>query len=168
MMCAPSLNVFDTAMQELLLISGIPGTGKTCFGDRLQREFGFVHYDLERQELLNRFASAPASFITDVKTPGKSVVVTWGFFPNEAQIELVLRLKREGFKLIWFDGDRAAALREFRKRGSVSEQLFHAQIERIETGNLSARIKPVVINSFDEKSQFKSTAQLLEEIRKAS
>jgi hypothetical protein len=76
--------------------------------------------------------------------------------------------RAQGFKLIWFDGDRAAALREFQKRGSVPEQFFHAQIERIETASVIEQIKPIIINSFDEGSQFKSTPRLLDEIRNTS
>ena len=39
--------------QELFLITGIPGTGKTTFGGTLASQFGFVHNDLEEQQAIN-------------------------------------------------------------------------------------------------------------------
>jgi hypothetical protein len=37
---------FETK-RDLLLITGIPGTGKTTYGDKFAKEFGFLHRDLE-------------------------------------------------------------------------------------------------------------------------
>ena len=107
-----------TPKRDLFLISGIPGTGKTWYGDKFVEEFGFLHYDLEEQQTLNRFASNPAQFIADAVSQKRNVVVTWGFVPDhQPSIEAVLQFRNSGFKLIWFDGNRAAALREFQKRG---------------------------------------------------
>jgi len=36
-----------TPKRDLFLITGIPGTGKTSYGNELSRQFGFAHYDLE-------------------------------------------------------------------------------------------------------------------------
>jgi replicative DNA helicase len=41
--------------RDLLLITGIPGTGKTTYGDNFAKEFGFLHHDLEDNQTLNRF-----------------------------------------------------------------------------------------------------------------
>ncbi len=34
--------------QTMILLSGIPATGKTSFGNYLAQNWGFAHYDLER------------------------------------------------------------------------------------------------------------------------
>jgi hypothetical protein len=151
--------------RDLLLITGIPGTGKTWYGDKFAEEFGFVHYDLEDQQTLNRFASNPAQFIADAVGQKGNVVVTWGFVPdNQPSIEAVLQFRNCGFKLIWFDGDRPSALRQFQKRGTVSEELFYLQMFRIEDSKIVEQLRPMIVSPFDESGQFKTVEELLEEI----
>jgi hypothetical protein len=98
------------------------------------------------------------------------VVVTWGFGPNcERSAFLVQQLRNAGFKWIWFDGNRPAALREFQKRAtSPPEIFFYAQMYRIEETRIVELRKPIVINSFDDRGQFKPTKELLAEIRARS
>jgi adenylate kinase family enzyme len=153
--------------RDLLLITGIPGTGKTTYGDKFVNQFGFVHYDLEEPQTLNRFAGNPARFIADAVSQKKSVVVTWGFVLDEYQTALVLQFRSVSFKLIWFDGNRSAALRAFRKRATVSEEAFHAQMHRIEETKIVERLQPTVINPLNAPGKFKSPKKLLKEMRKA-
>src|SRR6185312_11350769 len=116
--------------RDLLLITGIPGTGKTSYGNKFASEFGFVHIDLEDQQTLTALAYDPAQFISQLTGQQRSVVVTWGFVPDEVQTGIVLQFRSVGFKWIWFDGNRPAAVREFRKRGTVPEQLLRLQMDR--------------------------------------
>jgi adenylate kinase family enzyme len=155
----------STTKTDFFLITGIPGTGKTWYGDRFATEFGFVHHDLEEEQTRNRFERDPQQFIADLLALNKNAVVTWGFVPDQMQTSLVLQFREAGFKLIWFDGNRPAALREFRKRGTVPEGLFHIQMQRIESSQVIEKINPAVIDSFDASGQFKSPAELLEEVR---
>jgi adenylate kinase family enzyme len=153
---------------DLLLITGIPGTGKTCYGNKFAREFNFLHHDLEDQQTqtLNRFNSNPAQFIGELLKEERNVVLTWGFGPDcDRSVSLVLQLRSAGFKWIWFDGNRPAALREFQRRATVSEGDLRVQMHRIEQSRIVERLKPTVINSFDDRGQFKPTEQLLAEIR---
>jgi Uncharacterized conserved protein (DUF2075) len=160
--------------RDLLLITGIPGTGKTCYGNKFAREFAFVHHDLEDQQTqtLSRFNADPAKFIEELLTQQNHVVVTWGFGPDCKRSEsLVQGLRGAGFKWIWFDGNRPAALREFQKRATVQGRAaaqeidFYRQMYRIEESRIVERLKPIVINSFDDRGQFKPTKELLAEIR---
>ena len=73
--------------RDLLLITGIPGAGKTTYGDRFASEFGFVHYDLEDQQMLIRFASNPARFIRELLHQDGSVVGTWVFSRSEPRLD---------------------------------------------------------------------------------
>ena len=152
--------------RDLLLITGIPGTGKTTYGDNFAKEFGFLHHDLEDNQTLNRFNANPAQFIGELLNEKKNVVVTWGFGPDcERSVFLVQQLRDAGFKWIWFDGNRPAALREFQKRATASERDLHVQMHRIEQSRIVERLKPSVINSFDDRGHFKPTKQLLSEVR---
>ena len=72
--------------------------------------------------------------------------------------------KQIGFKLLWFDGNRPAALWEFLKRGDPPEIYFYIQMYKIEHSKIIDRINPSVINTFDELGQFKTAEKLLEEI----
>src|SRR5438552_2268444 len=156
------------SQRDLLLITGVPGTGKTWFGDKFAINFGFVHYDLEEQQTLNRLAANPAQFIAEIITRNENVVVTWGFLPDETQTAIVLQFRNSGFKLIWFDGNRPAALREFQKRNTVPEELFYLQMYRIENSKVVNHIRPAIIDPFDGTGHFKSVNQLLTEIRQAN
>src|SRR6185437_12442345 len=131
---------------DLLLITGIPGSGKTTYGKRLERDFGFVHCDLETPQRLNRLGIHPAGYIDELKGRDQNVVVTWGFVPDELQTGIVSQFRNAGFRLIWFDGNRPAALREFQKRGTVPEESFYAQMYRIENFKIVQRLRPMMIN----------------------
>jgi adenylate kinase family enzyme len=157
--------------RDLLLITGIPGTGKTCYANKFAKEFGFLHHDLEdlQTQTLNRFNGDPAQFIGELLNEKKNVVITWGFGPDcERSVFLVQQLRSAGFKWIWFDGNRPAALREFQKRATVQEVDFYFQMYRIEKSRIVEQLKPTVINPFDDRGQFKSTKELLAEIRARS
>jgi deoxyadenosine/deoxycytidine kinase len=164
-----------TPGQDLFLIAGIPGTGKTSYGDKFASEFDFVHHDLEDRQALNRFAANPGQFIADVVAQRKNVVITWGFNPQDPpSLELIRQLRNAGFKLIWFDGNREGALVRFEARAkskssSMAEYYlrmheFYQQLYRIEASKIIETLRPVVVDSFDSQGQFKSAADLLEEI----
>ena len=156
-----------TAPRDLFLITGIPGTGKTCYGNEFASKFGFAHHDLEDQQTLNRLGTF-AQFISELLSLNKDVVVTWGFNPEDPpSLELVRQLRNAGFKMIWFDGNRPAALQAFRRRSTVSEEALVAQMQRIERSKVIEQLEPTIINSFDEAGDFKQPGQVLEEIRNA-
>lgn len=167
-----------TSKQDLFLIAGIPGTGKTTFGETLSKQFGFAHYDLEEPGTVNRCATNPARFIDEIMQDGSRVAVTWGFVPDHAySVQTVLQFRQSGFKLVWLDGNRPAALRVFQARAKsrakseadYDRQMneFYVQMNRIETTEVVETMKPVIINPFNDNEQFKSVAELLTEIRRA-
>lgn len=147
--------------QKRILLTGIPGTGKTTIGQRLEGSFDFIHYDFEDNQIYAQFHLNPQTFFKDEK---KDIVISWGFVPNEDQISLVKNLKTTGFKLIWFDGNREAARREFNKRGTVSEDLLNLQLSRINNADVISVIGPYIINTFDENGSFRSIGDIISEI----
>ena len=149
--------------KKRILITGIPGTGKTKTGGYFQSQYGYTHINLEEQDKICALIQDPNKFIEQLLIEKKNVIVTWGFLPEE-QGDVVKLFKENGFLLVWFDGNRPAALREFIKRGTVSTNLFELQMERITSSNIVRKINPIIINTFNEKGIFKKQAQIAREI----
>jgi hypothetical protein len=144
-----------------LIITGIPGTGKTTIGNFLQDNFDYKHIDMEDGWLIT-LIDKPDEFSHQLNND--KVVVTWGFLAREDQTKMVLDIKQNGYKLFWFDGNRDAALREFNIRGDVSEALFHRQIDAINNFGLPDKIDPILLNPFKVDGIFKDRDQIVKEI----
>lgn len=156
----------EKVKRNLILITGIPGTGKTYIGDFFANKRGYIHYDLEQNDTLYDLLSSPNLFIERLLKNKRDTVITWGFVPdNQQQIRIVNHLKSIGFKLIWFDGNRPAALREFIRRGTVPEAAFYLQMLKIEQLKIINNINPLIINTFDEYGKFRRPEDILEEIQ---
>jgi len=149
-------------MDNHLLITGIPGTGKTTVGNYLREHFGFIHYDFEDENVLKLFGQDKNRFISRALTR-KRVVITWGFMPY-GHTEHVFEIKRRGFILIWFDGDRDAALREFSKRGTVSGEQFQIQLSNINSSGVLSMINPHIINTFDSRGRFRTLEEIAHDV----
>jgi adenylate kinase family enzyme len=149
--------------RRLILIAGIPGTGKTTLGE-FARHHGFVHLGLEDPCLFKHLLHDSSKFIDDMldKNVG-DVVVTWGFVPSDVGTGIVKEFIAKGFKLVWFDGNRDAAFRAYIDRATY---LFNLQVGRIGDSTFIDPLKPVRVNSFDENGKFKPPAVILEEIEK--
>lgn len=144
-----------------LLITGIPGTGKTFIGTYLAKVYGFQHINLETMDQLHVFYANKNEFLAAINTP---VVITWGFVPDQ-QVGDVLFLKQNGFQLIWLDGNRPAALREFINRNTVSQEAFYAQLYKIETCKTVTTIVPdLILDTFDVQGQFKQINLIAQEL----
>ncbi len=115
-----------------LLIAGIPSSGKSTFGDWLEANRRFVHFDVEIENgrdldeaRIHRESDealvddrAASSFVHILEERYGRVVITWGFRP--VLIDYVSRLMRAGMAGWWFGGDWAAA-RELHSRGKSLE-----------------------------------------------
>ena len=111
---------------RLLLIAGMPATGKTHFGEWLEAERGYVHVDAEVHGHLERVgvhglwngaretgdATALASALRSLANP---VVINWGFPPP--CLPFVCALKDAGFVLWWFDAQVALSRSEYIRAG---------------------------------------------------
>jgi shikimate kinase len=137
-----------------VLLTGIPGTGKTTLGDYLRDHHGFVHVDAE-QFIQTALPGTTWQDFTDLlethRANGRDTVVTWGFMPPNDN-DRVRDLQARGLRMIWLEGDREAALRLFNQRGSVPEELFHVQMARIANLDL-AIFNPVRFDPFDGDGQ---------------
>jgi len=152
---------------QRLLISGIPGTGKTFIGNYLGNNFNFFHFDMEYEENLKKFMQEPEKTLSELLTKKQNVVITGGFQTSESAFNLVKTLINSGFVFVWFEGNHDNARREFIKRNTVPTQLFDEKIVELKK-NYSKIIglKPIIINTFDSKNLFKKPEQLVKEITK--
>jgi hypothetical protein len=84
---------------QITLVSGVPGSGKTYFGDWLQAEKGFLHIDMEAfqgstaHQIWNtalRTGNLPL-FLDHLRGRSPNVVLTWGFHPNNFPLVRALR-----------------------------------------------------------------------------
>ncbi len=90
-----------------ILLSGLPGGGKTALGDTLAADHGFFHADMEADNwaLAQEAHRAPDAFLRAFPD-NRDVVLTWGFHPL-VSLHVVQVLVRGDFTPVWLDGDRA-------------------------------------------------------------
>src|SRR5438270_9510115 len=118
-----------------LLISGVPCSGKTYFGDWLRDERGFAHVNLEPR--LGTAPIIPPILVADLPawlaSIARDAVVTWGFRPHEPAFELLARFREAGFTPWWFDADPGVARSRYVARDGTEAavQLFDRQLKRI-------------------------------------
>ena len=125
------------------LISGIPASGKSTFCKWLEEKKNFLHLDVEKPGMLDRYglavawnalfgASASAApFIEALERFKRPVAIDWGFPPE--CLNTVRKLFDGGVMLWWFAADWAVARRKFKERGTLPMELFDIQIEKIDT-----------------------------------
>jgi hypothetical protein len=125
------------------LISGIPASGKSTFSRWLEEKKGFLHVDVEKPEVLDRYGLAtawntlfdagatPAPFIQALDKFNRPVVIDWGFPPEH--LTTVRKLFEAGVMLWWFAADWTVARRKFIERGGKGPvEVFDIQIRKIE------------------------------------
>jgi hypothetical protein len=110
-----------------LLISGIPGSGKSIFGEWLAASKKFVHIDMEKDGLDKRGLRAAwelfwqgrdrTGFLEALERLSASTMLDWGFPPS--LLGVVSSLKAGGVDVWWFDGDRLAARALFEARSGL-------------------------------------------------
>lgn len=115
-----------------ILISGIPGTGKSEFSRWLAREYNFLRCPSGEEP--------SETFLSDTRLALQEdrIVIDWGFPANEPSLSMSLDFIEEardvsGLQPWWFDGDRAAALESFLRRATVPRSAWDKQLAGIES-----------------------------------
>ena len=72
--------------RSIILLSGIPATGKSTFARHLARKYGFAQYDLECYprgwpcpELKSTWDANRSAFVEKVREHHDRIVLDWGF-----------------------------------------------------------------------------------------
>jgi hypothetical protein len=119
-----------------LFVSGIPSSGKTTFANRLRDEFGFMHIDFELlsqdfQQFLRHHEFNLRWLFGEMSRFSPCVVASWGFpiemFPS------VQTLSGSDVRLIWFDGDREAARKDWIRKTGMPDNQLRAQLAAIDS-----------------------------------
>jgi hypothetical protein len=119
-----------------LFISGIPSSGKTTFADWLRDECGFMHINFELlsndfQQFLGQHQWNLNWFFAEMSRLSDYVVASWGF-PIQA-LPNVQALRNSDVRLIWFDGDREAACKNWVDKTGRNNAQFRAQMAAIDS-----------------------------------
>jgi hypothetical protein len=119
---------------DLILISGIPGTGKSTYVEWLGDQHGFRYFHLDTDDPARGvlFNLGPPTFIQRVIGPAPGLALDWGFPPNDLCLAMVRRLHRAGVIGWWFDGDWRAAFDSFCNRPDHSVEAWDIQLPKIE------------------------------------
>lgn len=145
------------------LITGVPGSGKTSIGNYLESNCDFQHFDLENQAHFQNFVTNSELIIpTFTKS---NVVITWGFVSDTGGLEIISFLRANGFKMLWFDGNRVASFKAFLKRATVSEELYYLQMHRIESSGVVNILDPILINPFNADHSFKTPEEIVKKLQ---
>lgn len=134
-----------------ILISGVPGTGKTTVAEHLAHYFGYQHTDMEADSFRPRreLEQDPAAFIGGLAAV-ENVVVSWGFSPyiDRPGVDSLIAA---GYRFVWLDGDHVVTLRNFlaRERNDPRQEAnYYGQMQMILSTELVDRLKPICIDPF--------------------
>jgi hypothetical protein len=127
--------------EDIVLIAGIPGAGKSTFCGWLKQEKGFIHLEFDKllvgagqSDELSLIAVLKSrgveAFIAELRKLRKNVAIEWGFHPDN--LPQVQEMAASGIDLWWFDGDRSAARAAFKlAKGETYLPAFDQQLDRI-------------------------------------
>jgi len=152
-----------------LLITGVPGTGKTIVARHLETQ-GFSHVNMEQEGFRPRyeFEQDPPGFLDAL--PPEPVVVTWGFGPF-ANRDAVSQFRAGGFRAVWLDGNRAASFREFMRRerdNPVKEADYYDQMRMIVVTEIVQRLAAPLICPFNAAGWFRPVAEIAADVLEAA
>jgi hypothetical protein len=131
----------------LLLVSGLPGAGKSTYCEWLAQVHDYIHWETDAHlaEWDQLIMAGPnlqtaTAARTAMRGLGKDVVVEWGFLPKF--LPLVRLMGQVGFDLWWFGGNEVAARQSWQKRSiRLDDRLFDGQLASIQAA--WPRIEPV-------------------------
>lgn len=125
--------------RPILLLSGIPGSGKSSYGRWLGHTKRFLHVDFDQGDLQKHFlldsfreieSSGAERFIAQLLGLDSPVCLDWGFPPH--CLWIVHRLAETGVNLWWFEAEKGLAKKHFLSRPKACEAAFDEQTANIE------------------------------------
>lgn len=149
--------------RQLILLTGIPATGKTTVGNYLRDNHAFHHVDFEDGISLKQFTANPELFLNGLNQ--EKVVISWGFVPEAGQISMVNYILSKDFKLFWFEGDHTVVLKKYIERDKGTNlDAYYYQMFRIISSKVVDQISPKIINTFNDAGEYKELTQIIGEM----
>lgn len=153
-------------MNSLILLTGIPGTGKTTIADYLKDNYGFEHVNIETLWNNHTFPQDFVQFQNYIDSiPKEKTVITWGF-PTWL-VKNVEYIVQQGFKHVWLEGDRNVSFKYFMEREKNNpemEKAYHIQVSAIDKDRVVEILNPTIYNPYTKEGKFKEEKIRAEEI----
>jgi predicted kinase len=135
------------AAPHLIVMVGIPGSGKTTFAERFAKTFQAPYINVGQVERITR-ATASATdiallFLDEVLKTNRTVVFEGATFSRTARTELARKAREHGYEtlLVWAQTDPVEAKRRATKRNKDDSQLSDDEFDRI-TSKFTAPTQP--------------------------
>ena len=151
--------------KSIILLSGIPATGKSTFGRYLSRKHQFAYYDLEchprgwpHPEFKPTWDDSRSDFVAMLRRHHDRTALDWGFPPE--CLPWVNQLQAQGVRLIWFSGDLDCARRVFEQRGGIDPHRFDDQIRKIRDAEFPELLDCVVVEALPASGVFLDMTQI--------
>jgi hypothetical protein len=149
----------------VILLSGIPGAGKSTFGRYLSREHNFAHYDLEcwprgwpNPHLKERWDADRRAFVEELRQYHDRVVLDWGFPVSCAS--WVAELRDQGVQLVWLDCDTNRARDAVVRRGGTDWIAFYQQVKQIQQAGYPDQLNCLVVPVLASSGSFLNPHQI--------
>ena len=102
--------------QRIILVSGIPASGKPTYARWLASSKQYIHLDVD---FAANWQLPLDVWLESMRQSQNNGIIDWGFPP--ASIDIVKWIVSEGVEPWWFDGDRTAARQAFSERHERGE-----------------------------------------------
>ena len=162
----------------ILVLSGLPATGKSTFGAWLATHHGFRHVDADggslaqaKSDAWSNLVTAPSEktasdFLQVLGTTGQPVVWDWGFPPR--LLSCVHALKDVGATLWWFTGSESVARKRYIARNRGHVHAFDYQVIQIRQNwpEIEALFRPNFLTTLCDDGSYLSSSSTYEYIMK--
>lgn len=127
-----------------LFLAGVPATGKSYFGNWLEKNHNYLHLDVEKyesarqhkleREILHFWAGNYYDLLDKLSQANRPVAFNWGF-PPEA-LKVAQRFIYIGLSPVWFSANSQIARRKYIERNNASNvHYYDLQVSKIKRKN---------------------------------
>jgi len=123
-----------------IFLAGVPATGKTYFGDWLEKNHNYIHLDIENNEsvISHNLQNEVSEFwngnydllFCKFKELEKPIILNYGFPPE--YLSFIKSFLKYGFFPVWFDANKNVSREKFLERGKIDIKYFNIQMAKIE------------------------------------
>jgi dephospho-CoA kinase len=157
----------------VLLITGLPGCGKSTFVRYVRDRLGWnllILEELPPGDALQRLwlqglqCGTAQAFVRALHSDPRRAIVEWGFAVDDPCLAMVKSMKGHGMRVVWFECPDDVARARFVTRGTVPEAAFDAQVAAIRQNcaRIMEEIEPDVVDLLNPDGSARTTEELFE------